>query len=460
MAGSGATLGPVPRAMLPHVATDDLPVAATTLRRLERAAGRLAGACLAAMEQRQPWFARLPADERASVALVTQTGVANFVSWLAEPTATIRLTAEAFRIAPRDLARRISLRRTVELVRIATDVFEQQLPPLAGDDRERRVLTEAVLRFGREIAFAAATVYAGAAESRGAWDARLEALVVDGVVRGDTDGALVSRAAALGWDPEAPVHCLVGSPPTPGSDAGPESPELLTELRRQAVRRGYEVLVGVQGRRLVMLLHPLRAGPDGVPAPAALPVIAEGFGPGPVVAGPVSRDLLRCSAAVAEALAGLQAAPGWPSAPRPVDSDDLLPERALCGDAVARERLRASLIEPLRAAAGELLRTLASYLEGGGVLEGCARELFVHPNTVRYRLRRIAEITGRHPADARGAFALRVALVVDRTAGTAPPSPVNPDTNGVHRPDTPGASEVRTALPGSRIGRYLQPDDG
>ncbi|MDN5919029.1 MAG: PucR family transcriptional regulator, partial [Pseudonocardia sp.] len=327
----------------------ELPVAATTLRRLELAAGGLAAACMAAMEQRQPWFARLTADQRAAVALVTQTGVSNFVAWLAEPGATIRLTAEAFRIAPRDLTRRISLRQTVELVRIAADVFEQHLPPLAADPRERRVLTESVLRFGREIAFAAATVYAGAAESRGAWDARLEALVVDGVVRGDSDGALVSRASALGWDPDAPVRCLVGSPPesgergTPGgtessargtssntgtrSSTPAESPELLADLRRQAARLGHEILVGVQGRRLVVLLHQSGSGRAGVDPATVLETIAGEFGPGAVVAGPASPDLARASAAVAEALDGLRAAPGWPTAPRPVGSDELLPER-------------------------------------------------------------------------------------------------------------------------------------
>src|SRR5918995_1110351 len=98
---------------------------------------------------RQPWFGRLTADQRAAVLLVTQRGVANFVAWLDEPAETIRLTAEAFRIAPRDLARRLSLRQTVELVRIATDVFEERLPPLAADDDEHRVLVEGVLRFGR-----------------------------------------------------------------------------------------------------------------------------------------------------------------------------------------------------------------------------------------------------------------------------------------------------------------------
>ena len=131
-------------------------VSAATRRRLELAAGDLASACLAAMD-RQPWFGRLTADQRAAVLLVTQRGVANFVAWLDEPAETIRLTAEAFRIAPRDLARRLSLRQTVELVRIATDVFEERLPPLAADDDEHRVLVEGVLRFGRGVAFAAAT---------------------------------------------------------------------------------------------------------------------------------------------------------------------------------------------------------------------------------------------------------------------------------------------------------------
>ena len=68
-------------------------VAPATLRRLELAAGDLASACLAAMD-RQPWFGRLAADQRAAVLLVTQRGVANFVAWLDEPAETIRLTAE------------------------------------------------------------------------------------------------------------------------------------------------------------------------------------------------------------------------------------------------------------------------------------------------------------------------------------------------------------------------------
>lgn len=405
-------------------------VSPATLRRLERAAGDLASTCLAAMD-RQPWFARLPADRRAAVLLVVQRGVVNFVARLREPGVTVRLTAEAFRAAPRDLARRLTLHQTVELVRIAMDVFEQRLPPLAGDGDERRVLVEAVLRFGRDAAFDAATAYAVAAEARGAWDARLEALVVDSVVRGpdggdgsgDTGGdhdVLVSRAAALGWNPTAPLRVVVGA--APGGDAP-------AVLRRHGLRSGRPALAAVQGARLVVLLaepgEPDRDAPRPAWDPAGLgdhlPAFLAAFGPGPVVVGPAAAGLTGAHTSAREALAGLRAAPGRPDAPRPVAADDLLPERALAGDPAAHRGLVAAAVTPLTDAGGELLRTLAAYVEGGGSLEACARRLYVHPNTVRYRLRRVGEVTGYSPTDPRDAFVLRTALVTSRLPSCGEP---------------------------------------
>ena len=71
---------------------------------------------------------------------------------------------------------------------------------------------------------------------------------------------------------------------------------------------------------------------------------------------------------------------------------------------------------PLSEATGSVLETLSAYLGNGRSLEAAARDLYVHPNTVRYRLRKVAEITGWDPLDARESFVLQVALAVGRLA--------------------------------------------
>ncbi|MCP2242859.1 DNA-binding transcriptional regulator, PucR family [Lentzea aerocolonigenes] len=380
-------------------------LSARTMRKIERASGSLATASVAAMEQRLPWFARMPADQRASVLLLIQNGVAGFVEWLHDRQQAIRLTADAFRSAPKDISRWVSLRQTVELVRIALEHFEDQMPAMAADEAERALLMEGVLRYGREIAFSAATSYAAAAEARGAWDARLEALVVDGIVRGDPEESLLSRAAALGWDPALEATVLVGNP-------GSEDPQGINYLvRSKATRAGRPVLLSIQGSRLVVVLGgPTETGED------VLGRIAEGFGEGPVVAGPTVSSLSEAHRSASDALSGLRAVVGWPAAPRPVRSLDLLPERALAGDPEAEWQLVDRVARPLEDAGGALLETVDAFLEVGGVLETCAKRLFVHPNTVRYRLRRVQEMTGRNAHDARDALVLRVALSVGRLA--------------------------------------------
>jgi DNA-binding PucR family transcriptional regulator len=383
-------------------------LSAKTLQRLERASGSLASASVAVMEKRFTWFARLPADQRASVLLITQTGAAGFVGWLRDSQEALKLTTEAFRGAPTDLSRWISLRQAVGMVRLAIEVFEEKLPEFAATEAERAALIEGILRYGREIAFAAANSYAAAAEARGAWDARLEALVVDGIVRGDAEEAVLSRAAALGWDPAAEATVLVGNP------TSDDPPTVVFEVRSRAARVGRPVLLSVQGSRLVVVI----AGPtEGTTKnEEILGKLSVAFADGPVVAGPTVDSLAEAHRSAVEALSGLRAVVGWPGAPRPARSVDLLPERALSGDAEAERLLIDEIARPLHEATPALLATVEAYLEAGGVLETCARALFVHPNTVRYRLRRVAELTGRHPADPRDALVLRIALTVGRLA--------------------------------------------
>ncbi|MEJ3747401.1 helix-turn-helix domain-containing protein [Actinomycetes bacterium KLBMP 9797] len=380
-----------------------------TLRRIERAAGALATASVARMDETLPWFRELPADQRAWVMLVAQAGVRSLVEWLQRDNqaGSQDLSDEIFESAPRALARTISLQQTVALIKVTIDVAEEQVPHLAAPGEES-ALREAVLKFSREVAFSAARVYARAAESRGSWDARLQALLVDALLRGDSSDVLASRAAALGWADAPPVAVAVGRSP------GGEVAAVLHTAYRAARRIGLEIIGGVHGDRLVLVL-----GGATDPVNATEKLLAA-FGAGPVVVGPSVASLDEATESARAALAGFRAAPAWPTAPRPVAAAELLPERALAGDVEARRQLRQEVYGGLTRAGGELLETLDAFFAAGGVLEGAARALFVHPNTIRYRLRRIAEVTGLSPLNPRDAFALRMALTVGRLDPVAP----------------------------------------
>ena len=103
-------------------------------------------------------------------------------------------------------------------------------------------------------------------------------------------------------------------------------------------------------------------------------------------------------------------------------SDDLLPERVLAGDGHARRHLVEAVFVPLPAARKEtLIDTLTAYFQHGQSLEATARALFVHPNTVRYRLRQAAELTGLSATDP------REALDAAAGAGAGPPGAPPPD---------------------------------
>ncbi len=138
------------------------------------------------------------------------------------------------------------------------------------------------------------------------------------------------------------------------------------------------------------------------------------FDDGPVVIGPTAPTLGAAHRSATEAIAGMNAVAGWAGAPRPVAARELLPERALLGDATAAVALEAEVMRPLADAGPALTETLDAYLDSGGAIEACARKLFVHPNTVRYRLKRIADFTGRDPTVPRDAYVLRVASTVGR----------------------------------------------
>jgi DNA-binding PucR family transcriptional regulator len=192
----------------------------------------------------------------------------------------------------------------------------------------------------------------------------------------------------------------------------------IDQLRRTARKLGVDVLIGVQGSRLVLVVgrSESAARPDDVAADLPFTEIARrlepGFGPGFLVLGPTVPALVDAGQSARAALAGFAVARAWRHAPRPVEADDLLPERALAGDPLAKLTLVDRIYRPLQSHSADLVATLWSYLDNGRSLEATARELFVHPNTVRYRLKRVSEVIGWDATGPREALILQTALIL------------------------------------------------
>lgn len=376
---------------------------ADTLAWLRRISGDLASATIQRLEESLPWYAEMPPARRSAVGLVAQAGITSFIQWYEDPAATPWVAADVFAAAPRELLRSVSLQQTLQLIRVTVEVTEERV---AGRGEDMR---EAILLYSREIAFGAADVYARAAEARGLWDARLEALVVDSILTGEADEELPSRIAALGWHGHGEVAVLVGTTP----------PQLdVDQVRRTARKLGVDVLIGVQGSRLVLVIGraQLPGRPDEQTSDLPFPEIARrlepGFGTGHLVLGPAVPALVDAGQSARAALAGFAVARAWRHAPRPVDADDLLPERALAGDPVAKHTLVDRIYRPLQSHSTDLVTTLWAYLDNGRSLEATARELFVHPNTVRYRLKRVSEVIGWDATGPREALILQTALIL------------------------------------------------
>ncbi|MFB2598640.1 PucR family transcriptional regulator [Herbiconiux sp. P17] len=423
---------------------------AQTLAWLRTISGELSTATIKRLDQTLPWYGDMPPGRRSAVGLVAQAGIKSFIQWYDDPTTTTWIAADVFGSAPRELLRSVSLQQTLQLIRVVVEVVEERV---AGADASLR---EAILLYSREIAFAAADVYARAAEARGLWDARLEALVVDSILSGEYDDELPSRIAALGWHGHGEVSVLVGTTPRQLD---------VDQLRRTARHLNADLLIGVQGGRLVLVIgraHPVNGNPlDGGPldgptdAPAASAAtspstpapdpsamlddaptngteptlsfldiakqLEPGFGPGYLVLGHEVPSLVEASRSAKAALAGFAVARAWRNAPRPMLADDLLPERALAGDPLARSTLVNRVYRPLQDQSPELMTTLWCYLDNGRSLEATARELFVHPNTVRYRLKRVTQVIGWDATGAREALILQSALILGSMNDHEPP---------------------------------------
>ena len=199
---------------------------------------------------------------------------------------------------------------------------------------------------------------------------------------GDVEG----RAARLGFD-LAGRYVVVEAAPTDEAferALAAAAPRSLVDRRGDALR----ALVRVPSQGPEALLEELRRVADESATPVAVGVSNVCTGPGSFAAGfSEARD----------ALLGTAVLGGRPGV---MTHDELGPYRYLLRmslDPTARDPNRdaiARLAEYDRERSTSLLRTLEEFLRRRGNISATAEALYVHPNTLRQRLRRVQELSG------------------------------------------------------------------
>jgi len=239
---------------------------------------------------------------------------------------------------------------------------------------------------------------------------RLVGDFLDALLEGELSGDETRRRLRfLGLGQSPAVAVLVARAAAASAERTPAAPDGATEALRRLVedrlsRKPGPYVASVHDDLVVALFE---AG-DPVAARATAEAVAEGvlargvaarFGLGTPASDPPA--LRRTYQEARFALAAAATVDVAPATSRVASVEDLGSHRLLLAlqEDAALEALSRGLLAPLRAydqrQHGDLVASLRTFLEHNGNWEAAARALAVHRHTLRYRIRRVAELTGR-----------------------------------------------------------------
>ncbi|MGY3518866.1 PucR family transcriptional regulator [Micromonospora sp. PTRAS2] len=337
-----------------------------------------------AAREHSPEVARLPtAENRRHVAALLTAGLASFER-LAEPSE--RDFAEARRLGADRAAQGVSVAGLLRGVQAGRQrVVEIALDRGRAAGIPDTALLDALLELGRYASALERALVDGhhtaelelARTRRDARNRLLRRLLLDEAGDGhpgDDLGLRPDDLAAFGLRPDGRYHCVVT--------------ELTDPARIAAVERqlcGGGALFGTVDDRLAGLC--VRLPPADLADAAGL-----------VVAAP-ARPLAQAPALHRLCVAALRAASraGLRGLHRVVDlaGETALAAQPALADLVSGELLAA--LDPADEFHRQLASTALTYLDHGQRLDRTAEALHLHPNTVRYRLRRVQELTAMPP---------------------------------------------------------------
>ncbi|MFC5830243.1 PucR family transcriptional regulator [Nonomuraea insulae] len=222
-------------------------------------------------------------------------------------------------------------------------------------------------------------------------------------------GEVSAHLRLLGADPGLPTTAMAVT-----LTGGPEL-DLLEVLHEGLARKGRHLIVGGTPREAIVLVNG-RASRKSLTDELRGLVTAR---PGTNIAAGISEmaaSVSQLGEALETARRGMESARSGPGpvsimSLADIDSFDLL---LAALPASTRRSFRDHLLGPVEEYdtrhGSELLRTLDTFLETCGSWQRTADELYVHVNTLRYRMQRIEELTGRRMSSMRDRTDLYLAL--------------------------------------------------
>lgn len=378
---------------------------------------RLVAVILARLMAEVPLYSRLPAEElHGEVAAIIDHNIRVFGALLRErrPAKSSELDRQR-RSARRRAEEGVPLDAVLEAYHLGTMVLWQEITAGATADDLADLLSgqDLLLGYLRQLTTAVSAEYMEARQSLLHAEHDMRRAVITALLAG---GALDNPAQHAGFAlPEQYAVLVLSVAPHPdeideavsGPVAGRRKVRRIQEVFEQSTD---ETVLSVLDANGGIILIPMRAGEE--PEWARLRELVESAtataGAEVTAAGAVaSPQGVRAAVSEAGEILGLVKRLGYP--PMLYRLTDVLLEYQLSRPSPARAEL-ARLLDPLRGSP-ELLRTLQIYLRNGLSRARTAAELYVHPNTVDYRLRRIARLTGLNPVLPTDLQNLRAALL-------------------------------------------------
>lgn len=387
------------------------------LRQLQVATDDIARDMVTAYIDQIPEYAQMPEAARNEVRRISRANLDVWLSSVAEQRPARPDELAQFTASARSRARaRFPLESLLHAYRIGGTVLWAALRrEIAGGSQEDLTagldLAEEVLRYVDQVSTAVAQAYLDEREELITTEERHHRQLIDLLLDEGPSSVVTEERAAAGGLTLAESYWVI-------TVVVPDRRQVRTVIWRLRTVPTEQSVIAITTEHNILMLWPASAD-SGIQSLRRThqALAAEDIDTLFAVAGPATRSL-RTAAEESKTVAALS-----PDLTGIVRLDDL-PLRALIQQSGARVReIVRDLVTPLltydQEHGADLAATLDAFIDSGASPRTTATRLYVHRNTVSYRLNRIASLTGLDPHQPRELFLLYAGLELTRHPGPA-----------------------------------------